>query len=339
MDLCITDTAGKKYRGNFYERGNRMENIQRDKLLKAFQKDARYKFRDLKTIIKGTNEQLTNLISGLRKEGYKIVHSKLDRTFYLSRIPTPYSDYYDLSNLPTKGRIGLISDTHLCSIAERVDLCEKAYDLFASLDISTVFHCGDISDGWRIYRNHQQFVKCIGAQNQAKYVIEHYPQRRGIKTYFIAGNHDNKTYESEGVDQCSLMVHGFVDFGGKKIDGRKDLVYLGQYSRYLLFPQEVTVQMLHPRGSNPYAKSYAQQKRAREMKTDTRPDIQFSGHMHTWAWIREDFCHMVALPGLQDETEFFVREGYGRQMGCCVMEYEIDKKRIRSLAIRYEVLD
>ena len=310
----------------------------RERLLKLLQQDKRFKYRDMTSALGVSNNVLADLISDLRKEGFKIVHSKLDRTFFLSRVPTPYSDYYDMSHLPKSGVIGLISDTHLCSDADRLDLCEKAYDLFVREGASLVLHAGDVSDGWNVYRNHKQFVKCLGGQNQARYVIKHYPMRKGLKTYFIGGNHDIKAYEETGLDTCNLFVNGFED-KNERIEGRKDLVYLGQYSRYLLFPEEVTVHMLHPRGNNPYAKSYAQQKRARDMDSATRPDIQLSGHMHTWSWIREDYCQMLALPGLQDQTEFFVRLGFSRQMGCCVMQYTIENRRVRSLAVHYEVLE
>lgn len=310
----------------------------KEKLLFALQRDKRFKFRDLRAICGVSNETLNSLLWELRREGYRVVHHKLDRTYSLSRIPTPYSDSFPMGFLPKHGVIGLISDTHLCSDAERLDLCEEAYDLFASHGITTVLHAGDISDGWNVYRNHKQFVKCIGGQNQARYVIRHYPHREGLKTFFIGGNHDLKAYEESGLDTMNLIVQGFED-RNSKVEGRKDLVYLGQYSRYLTFPDEVTVHMLHPRGNNPYAKSYAQQKRARDMDSATRPDIQISGHMHTWSWIREDFCQMLALPGLQDQTEFFVRLGFSRQMGCVVLEYQIRDRHIKSLQAKYHVLE
>lgn len=312
--------------------------VLKERLLRLLQKDQRYKYREMRSALGVSNEVLASVITELRKEGFRIVHSKLDRTFFLSRVPTPYSDLYDMSHLPSTGVVGLISDTHLCSDADRLDLCEKAYDLFAKEGVKTVLHAGDISDGWNVYRNHKQFVKCIGGQAQARYVVKNYPYRKGITTYFIGGNHDIKAYEETGLDTCNLFVNGFQD-KNEWVEGRKDMVYLGQYSRYLLFPQEATVHLLHPRGNNPYAKSYAQQKRARDMDSASRPDIQISGHMHTWSWIREDFCQMIAMPGLQDQTEFFVRLGFGRQMGCCVMRYTIQNRRVYSLAVHYEVLE
>lgn len=306
----------------------------KEKLISALQKDKRYKFRELREIVGVTNNQLNALIAECRKDGLKIVYGKLDRCFFLSKCPTPYSNGFDMTWLPTKGKLGLISDTHLCSNADRLDICEKAYDRFAEEGIKTVIHSGDIVDGWEVYRGHSQNIKTAGAHNQAKYAVKYYPQRKGIKTFFITGNHCNKVYEKQGVDMGSLIVNGF-DHEGKFHEGRKDLVYLGQYSRTLIFPGEVTAQVLHPHGGSAYAISYPQQKRAREMRSDTRPHLQISGHYHTFSWIVQDYTHFIALPGVQDETEFFVRLGFGRQMGFCLAEYELDFLKISKLKIEH----
>jgi len=241
-----------------------------EKVLSALKKDRRYKFRELKSIARTTNDGLAAIIGNLRAQGHQIVLNRFDRTYYLSKIPTPYSNYFDMSWLPLSGKLGIVSDTHLCSVAERLDLLNQAYDDFVAQGIKTVIHAGDICDGWNVYRGHDQFIKTAGGMNQARYCIENYPSRKGLRTFFISGNHDNKSFEHDGIDLCSLIVNGFDHHDGTHVDGRKDLVYLGQYSRTLMFPDDVTVQVLHPRGNNAYARSYAQQKRAREMKSETR---------------------------------------------------------------------
>lgn len=304
-----------------------------ERILKLFEKrNSRYKFRELARAA-GGKDKANEAIAQLRKEGKQIVYSKADHRFYLAHIPTPYSDYFDMTWLPQSGKLGLISDTHLCSDAERLDLLQEAYDIFQANGVTVVLHCGDITDGWQVFRGHEQHVKIIGVQEQALYAIQHYPRREGITTYFVSGNHDNKAFEKQGVDVCSLIVNG-LDHKGKHYEGRSDLVYLGQYSRMLLFPQNITVQLLHPMGSGVvYARSYPQQRRSREMLSETRPDVQVSGHYHTFCWIMDDATMFVGLPGLQDETEFFVRMGYGRQMGFCVADYSIKDSKLDSFRV------
>lgn len=301
--------------------------------------NARYSLSELRAILKvRTNAEVEEAISYLRQNGMKIVWSRLEQTYYLSRVPTPYSNFFDFTDLPAQGILGCISDTHLASDADRLDLVEQAYDGFEKEGITTVLHAGDITDGWEVYKGHGQFVKTGGAQNQAVYCKKHYPKRDSILTYFIGGNHDLRSYEKSGVDQCSLMVNSF-DHHGKHSPERKDLIYLGQYSRYLLFPEEVSVHMIHPRGAGAYAKSYAQQRRAREMKADTRPNLQISGHYHSFNFLKEDLTWMLAMPGLQDETEFFIRQGYRRDLGYVILEYSIEDSRFKSLKVNCIELD
>jgi len=159
------------------------------RLVRAFNKpNSRFKFRELVDITKLTAIKTNGLIDELRAQGMKIIYGKVDHCFYLSKIPTPYSNSFDLSHLPKKGRFGAISDTHLCSDAERLDLLRYAYAEMKSQGVTTVLHAGDICDGWEVYMGHAQFVKVGGGAKQARYAIQHYPKVEGITTYFISGN-------------------------------------------------------------------------------------------------------------------------------------------------------
>lgn len=307
-------------------------NTNAEKVIAVLSKrNARLKFKELMAKTKLSAQELTLAIVEVRQSRGDLMFGKFDKCYWFSDRPTWYSDQTDLSQrLPLKGRIGLISDTHLCSIAERLDLVNEAYDRYQSLGIDTVLHTGDLTDGWNEYRNHINFVKCHGSQEQALYAIKHYPKRDGIKTYVIGGNHDDD-YAKTKVDRLSLITHGF-HHNGKDIKGRDDIVYMGQYSHYVILPQEVRIHMLHPRGNSAYALSYKQQKRSEAMGKNDRPELQLSGHFHTFTHVCLDDTHFIALPGLQDETEFFKRLGLSRSIGYMVLDYEIEKGRFKSLA-------
>lgn len=301
-------------------------------VIKVLEKqDTRLKFGDLANILGLSNKALSDAITEIRKTRMDLMYGKFDKKYWFSNTPTWYSNQTDLSNtLPLSGKIGVVTDTHLCSVAERLDIVNAAYDAFEKQGITTVLHCGDMTDGWKEYRNHINFVHHHGDQEQAKYCIEKYPMRPGIKTYVIGGNHDD-SYGSSKIDRLSLVVNGFHHHG-HHIDGRKDIQYLGQYSHYLIFPQEVRVQLLHPRGNNAYALSYKQQKRAEAFPKNERPDLQLSGHFHTYCHVVHDSTHMIACPGMQDETEFFKRLGFARSIGFMILHYSIDKGVFKSLS-------
>ena len=303
-----------------------------ERVIKALH-NKRLKFKDLQTMTKLSTNDLNKAIFDVRKERSDLMFGKFDRCYWFSNTPTWYSNQTDLSQeLPAEGRVGIISDTHLCSVAERLELVNEAYDTFVAAGITHVFHMGDLTDGWNEYRNHISFVKVHGSQEQAIYAMKNFPQRKGIKTFVIGGNHDDD-YAKTKVDRISLIVKGF-HHQGKDYKGRDDIVYLGQYSHYIIFPQEVRLHMLHPRGNQAYALSYKQQKRSENMGKNDRPEIQCTGHYHTFNYVILDDTHFIACPGLQDETEFFKRLGLSRSLGFMTLDYEIKKGRLNSLAPR-----
>lgn len=213
-------------------------------------RNARYKFKELMTLTRSSLKEMREAIAEARKVQNNLVFAKFDRTYFLSDTPTWYSNQTDLSEqMPDRGSFGLISDTHLCSDAERLDLVREAYRTFKRRGITKVFHVGDLVDGQDVYKGHNMHVKVFGGQAQAAYFIRNYPKIRGITTYAISGNHDLATYLKTGMDSASLITTGFLHHG-KWIEGRKDIVYLGQYSHRVILPQEVTMQLLHPRGNN-----------------------------------------------------------------------------------------
>lgn len=299
-------------------------------LLLLHKPGTRMKFKEIMAQTGLSRQILSQAITEVRNHENNLVFGKFDRTYYFSEVTTWYSNRTDLSQeMPLEGSFGLISETHMASDAERLDLINLAYDTYEKRGIKKVFHCGDVSDGWKEYKGHHNFVKVYGDHDQALYVVEKYPRKKDMLTYFIGGNHDD-SYKNSKVDRMSLIVNGF-EHKGKHIPGRKDMVYLGQYSHNVIFPQEVNMHMVHPRGGNTYAISYRAQKRSEAMDRNLRPDIQASGHFHTYFHLWLNHTHFLGCPGLQDETEFFVRLGLPRNLGFMIVHYEIKDGKLVSL--------
>jgi len=295
--------------------------------------NARVKFKELARRTGLTQQQLRDTIPEVRTLRPDLTYGKYDSTYWFSGSPTSYSDRYDMSWMPLEGQFGFITDTHVASNAERLDRLNAAYDDFAARGITTVLHTGDASDGMSSYRGHEFHVKAFGDQEQAKYFSENFPKRDGITTYLIAGNHDMDTFNKTQVDRLSLVVHGFRH-EGKEIPPRDDIKYLGPYSAYLIFPQEVLVHMLHPKKAGGYAKSYYQQKRSEGMNRNTRPDLQLSGHVHDYCHVWLDGTHFISGPsGSQGETEYTKRLAYSNYNGYCIISYSIEDGAFARLAV------
>lgn len=306
-----------------------------EKVFSLLQTGEMYTFRDLAEKAGLTKPQLDAALNELRKIHRNIRYLKFSRQYQLDRTPTPYFQLHNFSHsLPLEGAIGLISDTHLGSVAERMDIVEHAYDIFKSVGISHVFHAGDLTDGGNppVYPGHSNHIHCAG-DDQLAYVIAKYPRREGIVTHFIGGNHDLKGFQKSGVDPLSKIITGF-EHRGKTVSGRTDMDYLGQMGTQILMPHEIVMDLLHPDCGFTYAKSYKQQKRSETMSRESRPDIQVSGHLHDFnhCWI--DGTAFIAMPGVQDATEFFRRRGFSRQVGFVVMHYEIKRGELKYVMVR-----
>jgi predicted phosphodiesterase len=298
-------------------------------------KDVRLKFKHLKTLTGFSDERLGAAIAEARKDYPNLVFAKFDRTFYLSDMPTWYSHHTDLSaKMPKEGVFGVITDTHIGSVAERLDILNYAYERFEEVGIKEVFHLGDVTDGFKSYPGHMQFVKVYGANPQVIRTIETYPKKKGVTTYMIAGNHDMDSYKLDKVDRLGLIVTGLWD-EGRRINGREDIVYCGQYSHNIVLPEQVVVHLIHPQGGKAYALSYNQQKRSEAMDRNLRPDLQLSGHFHSYNHCFINHTHFISCFGLQDETEFFKRRGMSRGVGFLLIWYKIREGKF--LYLRPEV--
>lgn len=208
----------------------------------------------------------------------------------------------------------LISDTHLGSKCDRLDLINAAYKEAANRGITTVLHAGDISDGFYPNRAQQLYeLRTIGADETTDYIVDKYPHIDGIDTYFIAGNHDFTFVRNDGFDI------------GKAIDRqREDMHYLG--------PDVATVdingtkiRLVHGSKGPAYALSYKLQKYAETIDEAEKPDILMQGHFHNSFYMYYQGMHCFQVPSTIDQTQFARSMGLKNEKGVWFVHMEKDK--------------
>jgi len=143
-------------------------------------------------------------------------------------------------------RIAVIGDTHIGSLYERIDALNEFYKLLKSEKIDTVFHCGDLLDGHKIYKGQEYDQYALGFSKQLESLIERYPKIKGIETFFILGNHDASFKRQSGI------------ITGKIIEQvRPDLHYLDQDVATVKLKTKsgktAKYQLIHPSGGTTYA--------------------------------------------------------------------------------------
>jgi len=215
-------------------------------------------------------------------------------------------------------KIGVVSDTHLCSRHQQLTHLKSIYRRFADEGISIVLHAGDLVEGTKVYRGWEHEVLAHGADGQAKYAIEHYPREPGITTYLISGNHDLKFMETAGVDVVARVCHS-----------REDLVYLGEYGAFIDLPGNLRAYLHHggPGGIG-YARTYRLQRTVENFAPENKPHLYICGHYHVTATIPDYRNVFAILPGcFASQSSYLRRLGVAPDVGGWILEYRTNPER------------
>jgi len=112
--------------------------------------------------------------------------------YFVSKVPPSRSGLKFKADLKRwKGnvyRFGVISCTHLGSKYQQISHLHSFYGLCKKEGVYTVFHCGDVVDGEKIYRGMEYELFAHGADQQVDYAVKFYPRVEGIVTKAISGN-------------------------------------------------------------------------------------------------------------------------------------------------------
>lgn len=219
-------------------------------------------------------------------------------------------------------RFGVCGDNHLCSKYERMDVLNALYDQFEEQGITTVYNTGNWIDGEARFNIHDLLVH--GMDNQIDYFLEHYPNRKGIKTMLITGDdHEGWYTQREGVDIGKIM-----ELKARGI-GRNDLVYLGHMEADIILKAkngQTMLRVLHPGGGSAYATSYTAQKIVESYTGGEKPDILLLGHYHKaeYSFIRG--VHTIQTGTTEDQTPFMRKKRLAAHLGGWIIEFSTDDR-------------
>ena len=150
---------------------------------------------------------------------------KLDKGFV-------YDKEVSLITKPTENEIKMvfISDLHLCSENQRLDLLNQVYELCAKEGIHVIINGGDLIDGLlgptkKMYNNYEK---------QIEYAIKNYPFDKNILNFICLGNHDYNSLQTTGQDLESAINNK-----------RHDIVSLG-YGQGVLNIKNDEIVLVHP---------------------------------------------------------------------------------------------
>ena len=254
--------------------------------------------------------EILGLIELLKQKGYclQIVDDKI-----VKAKPQKENDVYIIPNKLDHLKLLMISDTHLGSKYDRLDILRYLYQQAEDKKVNYVLHSGDLTDG-KSNRDEQIYqLKEHSYTGQRDYVIENYPKSE-IPTYFIAGNHDLWWIKQCGADICR-------DIASK----REDLHYLGSDCEDLKIGK-LKIRMYHGKGGSSYAKSYKLQKYLDSISPEEVPYILQTGHIHQAFYMKQGNTHCFQTSCLQDLTPYERSMGFSNDKSCWWVDIWMDNK-------------
>lgn len=184
------------------------------------------------------------VIEDIKSQGYNVL--RIGEEVKISNIVVPTDNRIENKWSGEKViRFGLMGDTQINSKYTQITHLHKFYDICHAEGIKDIYHTGDIDEGEQMRPGHQYECYTQGADDHVKEIVRVYPKKKGIKTYFITGNHDG-----------SIIKRCGYDIGHPIANQREDMIYLGQSSALVNLTPNCTMELRHPIDGTAYALSY-----------------------------------------------------------------------------------
>ena len=252
--------------------------------------------------------QVYGLVEMLKREGYlfDIINGKI-----VKLKPIKETGVYKIPNNLEHLKFLLLSDTHLASKHDRIDILKYLYQEAEDRGVNYILHSGDITEG--VSGRPQQIydLKEASYTGQRDYVINKYPKSE-IPTYLIAGNHDLWWIRQCGADICQDIANH-----------REDIIYLGSDCEDLRIGK-LKIRMRHGAGGGAYAKSYKLQKYLDSVPMEERPHILQTGHIHQAFYMKQGKTHCFQTSCLQDLTPYERSQGFNNDKSVWWLDVYMD---------------
>ena len=255
--------------------------------------------------------EVAGLVILMAQQGYNI--DFVNNEITIRKTPPKHEDVYQLPNNLNHLKLLLISDTHLGSKYDRIDILKYLYNKAEEENVKYILHSGDFTDG-RSNRPEQVYeLREPSFEGQVEYCIDKYPKFSG-KTYVIQGNHDDWWYKNAGSEVVKAIAKQ-----------RDDIIYLGADIADMRIGN-LKVRLFHGSGGGSYAKSYKIQKYLDTIPMSERPDILQTGHIHQSFYMKQDKTHCFQTSCLEDQTPYCRSMGLANDKSCWWVDIDFDDK-------------
>lgn len=213
-----------------------------------------------------------------------------------------------------KLKFGVIGDTHIGSLYARLNHLQGFADYARDCGCESVFHCGDVLDGHRIYKGQEFELRDLGLEAQLDRLAKDCSNVGKVR--FITGNHDGSFKSAAGVPVGKLVQQACPDWE-----------FLGEEQATIKWDTPTgpfSLKLLHPGGGAAYSLSYRPQKIVESITGGEKPDMLAIGHYHK-AEIIPSYRNVCVIQSgtFQAQTPFMARGGLAAHLGGWIVEVTV----------------
>ena len=212
-------------------------------------------------------------------------------------------------------RFGMVGDMQINSKYTQLTYLHDFYDICHKEGIKKVYNTGDVDEGEEMRQGHKYECYTQGADDHVSEIVRVYPQRDGIETEFITGNHDH-----------SLIKRAGLDIGHTISQKRKDMKYLGQSAAIIELTPNCTLELRHPGDGTAYALSYKTQKMIDAMQGGEKPNLLAIGHYHKVEYLFYRNVHAYQTGCFQAQTPWMKGKQISAHVGGWIVEVHVDNE-------------
>lgn len=263
--------------------------------------------------------QVLGLVNYIKNMGVNIAMKKSGDEIYMLFMGDQHFSEKNVYNFSTdendEFKFIVIADTRFGSKSQQLSILNDIYLKGQAEGYNTVILCGNISAGLYPLTNVYAETNFVNdTQDQIDYIVSHYPEVEGMKTYFITGKLDDKH-----------LTKNKINIGKRISELRDDMIYLGENSCDIVIDKTV-MSIFSTKLSKTYTVSYRTQQQAMAFRSEDKPDIMLYGGLLQCEQFTYRGIKILSIPSLCATTKEMSEKRYFNTIGAWYVTVKTNKK-------------